>query len=162
MSYYLTRTVSPSAIPYSLLEADRLSRLLRRQFDKGNIRNQWRIDADTSRRKDWRQCQAILRGHTQVRKRQGETRSDQSPYIQVRFRSRMAAGCLQPRSHARFTFGVRLNPPLSLPPLQKLDSILMAFQWTFPAKNTPWSRCQIPRHGHHIRPHAAPGRAGRD
>lgn len=31
----------------------------------------------------------------------------------------------------------------------------ISVQWTLPTSYPPWPRCQIPRNGHHLRPHAA-------
>ncbi|CRK40323.1 hypothetical protein BN1708_020704, partial [Verticillium longisporum] len=35
-------------------------------------------------------------------------------------------------------------------------------QWPLPAPNPPWPRCQVPRHGHHLRPDAEARGARRD
>lgn len=82
------------------------SRLLRRQFHQGHVRYQRRSHAHPDGSGHPRQCQAVLRGYSQVRPRQGSSRADQGPHLQVCLGRRMAARRLQPGPDSGVPSGV--------------------------------------------------------
>jgi hypothetical protein len=107
MSCSLTRTVRTQRprIWYTLLTSG--SRFLWWQLDQSHLRHQWSAHQNASRREDWRQCEAVLRGYAEIGSRQGSPRPYQSSYIPVCIGCGMVAGCLQPRLDPCFALGVR-------------------------------------------------------
>ena len=103
MFYFWTKIVRVRVLQLHAPTDPTYSRLLWWKLDKGNFGYQRCFDKNTSGCQNWRQRQAVLRRHIEVRKRQGSARFDQSLDVPVRFSCGMATRCFQFGPDSRFT-----------------------------------------------------------